>query len=112
MRPGRNRLPPLVSTRDRRCSRFVSELGLEIFRHDRLVDREAVEADQRISSRQTRSLFAPAAALPPRQHFVFLRGELQRARDSTPAWKNRRGTSRRGRGRDQQGSTGNRKGTG
>src|SRR5438477_10406145 len=77
MRAGGNRLSPVVSTRDCRCSRFVSELGLEIFCHYRPPHRQAVATDQRVPRRQTCSLSPSTSSLPAGQHFIFLCRELR-----------------------------------
>src|SRR5205807_9541598 len=102
MRAAGDRLSTFVSARHYRCARFVPELGFEILRDSWPAHRQAVETDERISRRKTRSIFASAAPLPARQHFIFLRRKLQRERYSIAARQDRRETSGGSRGRDQQ----------
>ena len=102
MRAGGDRLSAVVSARDCRCSRFVLELGLEVFRHHWPSDCKAVAPDQRIFSRQTRPLLASASSLPPGQHFVFLRGELRSARTSCRSEQTRSQGPRRNRSRPEE----------
>src|SRR5207245_10465748 len=72
MRTAGDRLPPLISTRNCRCSRFVPELGFEIFRHDRIADRKTVAIDERISRREAGPLCASAATVFAGEYPVFL----------------------------------------
>src|SRR5436190_24223817 len=47
VRASGDRLPAFLSTSDCRCSSFVSELGLEIFRHARAAHRKTVAVNER-----------------------------------------------------------------
>ena len=72
MRPACDRLPPLLSPRHRRCSRFFPELGLEVLRNDHswLMARPWHLTNQ-IPGRSRASLCASVASLSARQLLFF-----------------------------------------
>src|SRR5207245_30523 len=77
MRTSCRRLPPLLSPRYCRHSRFLPELGLEVLRHHRLARDTTLAPNECVSRRPARSLSAPGAPLLASEHFVFLRRDLR-----------------------------------
>src|SRR5437588_13067913 len=101
MRTSRRRLPPLLSPHYCRCSRFLPELGFEIFCNDRMADCASLAFDQAILGRSPGTLCTSVASLSARQHSLFLCRQLLGEIDSCRSKQALRRGPRRNRSRSR-----------